>query len=315
MNIAIMESLGVGEDELKKLEAPFIDKGCVFSQYQRTSDAAKLAGELKDVDAAIIANMPFGNDVLRSANKLRFLDVAFTGVDHVGLDAAREKGIAVSNAAGYSNEAVAELALGMTIALYRRLPEAGKRARNGGTKDGLRGKEIKGRTVGIIGTGKIGSLTADLFHALGASVLANNRTIHKGAPSWLNQVSFDELMAHSDIVILHCPLNDASRGMINKEKLALMKKSALLINVARGPIVVAKDLADALNQGLIAGAASDVFDAEPPLPAAEPLLKAKNMILTPHLGFATEEAMTLRAGIVFDNLKAWMEGKQQNKIL
>ena len=125
----------------------------------------------------------------------------------------------------------------------------------------------------------------------------------------------DELLRRSDIVALHCPLNDSTRGMINSDKLALMKPSALLINVARGPVVVAKDLADALNTGVIAGAGIDVFDKEPPLDESEPLLHAKNCLLTPHVAFATKESMTLRAQIVFDNLQAWMDGNQKNVVL
>ena len=124
----------------------------------------------------------------------------------------------------------------------------------------------------------------------------------------------NQLLAESDIVILHCPLNDSTRGMINKDCLEKMKKSAYLINLARGPVVVAQDLADALNHEVIAGAAVDVFDKEPPLDKTEPLLNAKNTILTPHIAFASHESMQLRAQIVFDNLTAWIDGKPQNVV-
>ncbi len=125
----------------------------------------------------------------------------------------------------------------------------------------------------------------------------------------------DELLKASDIVVLHCPLNDSTRGMIGAEKLALMKPSAVLINVARGPVVVAKDLADALNNGTIAAAGIDVFDKEPPLDQEEALLHCKNCLVTPHVAFATKESMSLRAEIVFDNLDAWLNGRQKNVIL
>ena len=115
--------------------------------------------------------------------------------------------------------------------------------------------------------------------------------------------------------MLHCPLDDSTRGMINAAKLALMKPTALLINVARGPVVVSRDLADALNRGVIAGAAIDVFDTEPPLNPDEPLLNCKNCLVTPHVAFATRESMSLRAQIVFDNLAAWIGGQQQNVIV
>lgn len=203
-------------------------------------------------------------EVIHACPQLKFIDVAFTGVDHVGLDAAKEKSIAVSNASGYSNEAVAELVLGMVLSMARNLRQVEDRCRTGGTKDGLVGWELKGNTVGIIGLGKIGSRTAELFHAFGAQVLAQSRTRHSDTPDYIQQVSQEELLRQSDVVVLHCPLNDSTRGGINAEKLAMMKPSALLVNVARGPVVNEADVAEALERGTIAGACLDVFDKEPP---------------------------------------------------
>ena len=136
-----------------------------------------------------------------------------------------------------------------------------------------------------------------------------------GAPEYIEQVSQEELLKQSDIVVLHCPLNDSTRGMIDAEKIAMMKKSAILINVARGPVVVTQDLADALNNGTIAAAGIDVFDKEPPLSQGEPLLNCRNCLVTPHVAFASKESMSLRAEIVFDNLDSWMKGNQKNVIL
>ncbi|MCR5162152.1 MAG: hydroxyacid dehydrogenase [Lachnospiraceae bacterium] len=314
MKIAILESLGVPQKELEERMRPFTDEGHEFAVFERTTDPAALCAEAGGAQAVIIANMPFPSDVIRSLEDLKFIDVAFTGVDHVGLDAAREKGIAVSNASGYSNEAVAELAAGMVLSLLRNIPQSDRRCREGGTKDGLVGNEIMGKTVGIVGLGKIGTRSAELFHAFGAEVISASRSVHADAPAYVSQVSLDELLQRADIVILHCPLTNETRGMINAEKLALMKQSAFLINVARGPVVVSQDLADALNEGRIAGAGIDVFDKEPPLDPADPLLHAKNTIVTPHAAFATKESMSLRAQIVFDNLKAWMDGEQKNVI-
>ena len=145
--------------------------------------------------------------------------------------------------------------------------------------------------------------------------MRNSRTIHENAPEYVKQVSLDELLQKSDIVVLHCPANRSTKGLINKEKLALMKNSRILVNVARGPVVVSQDLADALNNGVIAAAAIDVFDKEPPLDLSEPLLNCKNCLVTPHVAFATEESMSLRAEIVFKNLAAWLCDKQENIIL
>lgn len=313
--IVIMESLGISAEELAARKAPFEAQGHVFVDYPKTTDPAKLVEEAKDADAMILANMPMPADVLRKCDKLKFIDVAFTGVDHVGLDAAKEKNIAVSNASGYSNEAVSELVIGTTLSLARNIRSVEDRCREGKDKTGLVGWEIKGKTVGIIGLGKIGTRTAELFHAFGANVLAQSRTHHDGVAEYIEQVSQEELLRRSDIVVLHCPLNDSTRGMINAEKLAMMKPTALLVNVARGPVVVEKDLAAALENGVIAGAAIDVFDKEPPLDTAFPILHAPNCLVTPHVAFATQQSMSLRAEIVFDNLAKWMEGHQINVIL
>ena len=313
--IVIMESLGISAEELAMRKKPFEEKGHTFADFPRTTDIPTLIDQAKDADAMIIANMPMPGEVIRSCPNLKFIDVAFTGVDHVGLDAAKEKGIAVSNASGYSSEAVSELVLGMVLSILRNVRAVEDRCRAGQTKDGLVGSELKGKTVGIIGFGKIGTRSAELFHAFGCRILANSRTHKPDAPEYVEQVSLQALLEQSDIVVLHCPLNVSTRGMINAEKLAMMKKSAILINVARGPVVVAQDLADALNNGTIAAAGIDVFDKEPPLDMSEPLLNCRNCLVTPHVAFATKESMTLRAEIVFDNLQAWMSGNQKNVIL
>lgn len=313
--IVIMESLGISAQELAERKKPFEAQGCVFRDFARTTDKAALVEQAKTADAMIIANMPMPDDVISACPNLKFIDVAFTGVDHVGLSAAREKGIAVSNASGYSNEAVSELVIGMVLNMARNIRAVEDRCRAGGDKTGLVGWEIKGKTVGIIGLGKIGSRSAELFHAFGATVLAQSRSKHSGAADYIQQVSQEELLKRSDIVVLHCPLTDSTRGMINAEKLAMMKPSAMLVNVARGPVVVAKDLAEALNNGTIAAAAIDVFDQEPPLDLSEPLLNCKNCLVTPHVAFASQQSMSLRAQIVFDNLAAWMAGQQKNVIL
>ena len=315
MKVVIMESWGNSEEELDARKKPLEEKGVEFVSYPRTLDVPTLIGQAKDADAMIIANMPMPGEVIRACDKLKYIDVAFTGVDHVGLDACKEKGVAVSNASGYSNEAVAELVIGMAVSLLRNVSKVEERARQGRTKDGLVGCEIKGRNVGIIGLGKIGMRSAELFHAFGANVLASSRTNHADAPEYVRQVPLEEVLSESDVVVLHCPLNDSTRGMIDAQKLEMMKKNAILINVARGPVVNAKDLADALNNDVIAGAGIDVFDVEPPLSDDEPLLHAKNTLLTPHVAFASEESMSLRAEIVFDNLASWMDGNQKNVIL
>ncbi len=312
--VVLMEGLGISDEALAALEAPFAAEA-EFFHYPRTADREKLIAQAKDADAMILANMPMPAEVIRGCPRLAFLDIAFTGVDHVGLEAARERGIRVSNASGYSNEAVAELVLAMALSTARNLRQAEDRCRAGGTKDGLVGWELRGKTVGIVGLGKIGSRTAELFHAFGARLLSTSRTVHPDAPDYVNQVPLEELLRQSDIVVLHCPLNESTRGLIGESQLALMKKTALLINAARGPVADEAALARALEEGRIAGACVDVFTQEPPLPPEQPMLAAPRTLLTPHVAFATAESMTLRAEIVFDNLRAWLAGEPKNVVL
>ncbi len=312
--VVLMEGLGIPAAELEALEAEF-DGEAVFTAYPRSADVPTLIGEAKDADAMILANMPMPAEVLRACPKLRFVDIAFTGVDHVGLEAARERGICVSNASGYSTEAVAELVLGAVLSFARNLRQVEDRCRAGGVKDGLVGWELKGKTVGVLGLGKIGTRTAELFHAFGCRILAHSRTVHADAPDFVEQVSLDELLEASDIVTLHCPLNPESRGMIGARELGLMKPTALLVNAARGPVVDEAALAAALEAGKLGGACVDVFAKEPPLTGDQPLLKTPHTLVTPHVAFATRESMSLRARIVFDNLRAWLDGAPINVVL
>ena len=281
MKIAIMESLAVSSEELALRKLSFEKEGHVFAEFERTADIPTLIEEAKDADVMILANMPMPKEVINACENLKYIDIAFTGVDHVAMDAVRAKGITASNASGYSNESVAELGIGLAIDLLRNIPQVEARCRALGTKAGLVGNELMGKTVGIVG--------------------------HKDAPFYVEQTDLDSLLSRIDLVILHCPLNDSTRGLINAEALKKMKPSAYLINLARGPVVVSKDLADALNNGVIAGDAVDVFDKEPPLNADEPLLSAKNTILTPHIAFASQESMSIRAEIVFDNLRHFLD--------
>ena len=315
MKAVILESLGISGEEMQAYKDAFASRGVTFSEYAKTTDTDRLIEEAQDADVMILANMPLSEKVVRACRNLKFIDVAFTGVDHIPLEAAREMGIAVSNASGYSTEAVAELVLGMALSMARNMREVEKRCRENGTKDGLVGFELRGKTVGIVGLGKIGTRTAELFHAFGANILSCSRSVHTDAPAYVRQTTLEEVLKESDFVALHCPLNDSTRGMINAECLKMMKPTAILINAARGPVVKEDDLARALEDGVIAGAALDVFDREPPLDPESPVLRAPNTLVTPHVAFATRESMQLRAEIVFDNLAKWMDGNQINRII
>lgn len=314
MKVALLEPLGVPEATIRELAAPIEAAGHEFVSYpEKTTDAAELARRSAGVDVVMIANNPYPAEVVRGAGALKLVAVAFTGIDHVGLDACRERGVTVCNCAGYSDVSVAELTVGLTIDVLRHVVPADAAVRAGGTSAGLMGREIAGKTVGIVGTGHIGCAAGRLFRAFGARVLGYAR--HESAAAaeaGIEQVGLAELLAQSDIVSLHVPLNDGTRGWFDADKISAMKDGAVFVNCARGAIVDNDALAAALDSGKLSGAGVDVFDMEPPLPVGYALASAKNCVLTPHVAFLTEEAMQRRAKIEFDNVSAWLAGHPQN---
>lgn len=315
MNIVLLESLGIPDSLLNECAKPLIDAGHTFTAFEKNTDTKVQIEQAENADVIMIANMPLNGEVINACKNLKFIDVAFTGVDHVDLAAASKNNISVSNAAGYSTEAVAELSLCLMLSLLRNVMQTDARCREGKTKDGLVGCELRGKTIGIIGAGAIGTRTAELCKAFGCRVLGYKRTLSGNEPDFIEFVSLDELLSNSDIVSLHCPLNEDSRHLINRDTIAKMKKGAYIINAARGPVVDSEALAEALNSGYLAGAGIDVFENEPPIDTSHPLLNCKNTIVTPHIAFASAESMKSRAQIVFENLKKWMEGDQINKVL
>lgn len=314
MKISLLEPLGVPAEEIERLSKTLTDMGNEFTYYDtKTTDVEELKRRSQGQDIVMIANNPYPDEVVRAADSLKMIAVAFTGIDHVGLDACKERGIEVRNCAGYSNETVAELVIGLTLGLMRFSLAADEATRNGKTSAGLCGTEIAGKKVGIIGCGKIGFRTAKLFQAFGAEVMAYQRTQDPVLEeNGIHQVDLDTLLAQSDIVSLHTPLNPSTKGFFGADKIAKMKKNAIFINCARGPIVDNEALADALNNDRIAGAGIDVFDMEPPIPADYCLLQAKNTLLAPHIAFLSEESMVRRAIIEFDNVAAYLNGEEKN---
>ena len=314
MHIVITEPLGISPELLNRLCAPF--GAHTFAAFDaKPADTRELIRRAREADIVIIANTPFPAEAVDACPNLQYVNVAFTGVDHVALERCRARGITVSNASGYSEQAVAELVIGQAISLLRGLPGCDAAARRGQTGAGLTGREISGRTVGVIGLGKIGLKTARLFQAFGAKVIAHSPHRREEALALgIEYVTLEELLRRSDIVTLHAPSNASTRGMLGQAQFAMMKPGALFINCARGALVDSQALADALGDGRVAGAAVDVFPMEPPLPAGEPLLGAKNILLTPHIGFATQEAMLRRAEIVFGNLAAYLDGNPVNLV-
>ncbi len=313
MEIVLLEGLGVSSDVLEKHATRLAEMGHSFKAYEKNTDPGVQLERCADADVIMIASMPLARSVVEKARQLKFIDVAFTGVDHIPVDAAKERGIAVSNASGYATQAVAELCVCYMIELLRKVAQAQARCRASEGKEGLEYSLLCGKTVGIVGWGAIGRRTAELCKVFGCRILACSRS-QKNDPLIDAQVSLEDLLREADIVSLHTPLTPQTKGMINAANLALMKPTAYLLNTARGGVVDQDALAAALHKGQIAGAALDVFYEEPPLPANHPLLNTPNTIVTPHMAFSTVESMEARCEIVFNNLYAWLEGNQLNKI-
>lgn len=315
MKIVFLEPLGISQELLNEKVSSVIDEAEheIIYYKDRQEDTDTLIERSKDADIIVLSNFKYGREVMESCPSLKMVCVAFTGVDHVDIDYCREKGITVCNCAGYSTSAVADIVFAMVISLARNIIPCQDKARNGGTKDGLVGFELDGKTFGIIGTGAIGTRVAKIANAFGCKVIAYSRT-KKDLPD-VEFVTMEELLKNSDIVSLHVPQTPETTGLIGKEQLELMKPEAILINTARGPVVDSAALAAALKNGTIAAAGVDVFNCEPPLPAEEPLLAAPNTLLTPHIAFASHQAFEKRADIVAENIKCWLEGKPQNVII
>ncbi len=305
MKIVFLEPLGLKVQQIE-VACEGLKRGGheVVIYPDRNEDLDELKRRAEGADVIIESNIPLRKDFLDACPNLKMLSIAFTGLDHIDMEECQRRGIVVKNAAGYSTEAVAELAIAMMIDVYRKVIENDTITRQCNRKGIMPGREIGGKTIGVIGMGNIGQRVAKLANAFGCKVLAWNRT-----PKQVEGVTFvdkETLLRESDIVTLHIALNAGTRDFITERDFDLMKSSAVLINTARGPVVNEKALANALKEGKIAGATTDVYGVEPPLKQDNPLLDAPNLIMLPHIGFATEEAFVLRLGIVVQNVEAYL---------
>lgn len=309
MNIVCVEPLGISQEHFENLKKEFASQGHSFQYYlDRKEDAPTLTERMKEADIAVISNIKLPADVLQQCTHLQYLSVAFTGLDHIDLAYCKSHNIAVQNAAGYSTTAVSELAVGMMLDLLRQITHFDGTIREGKGRGLFLGRELRGKTVGVVGTGAIGTATIRLLLAFGCRVLAYNRSEHADVVQLgVRYTDLDTLMRESDIVTLHVPMTEETYHLINRERLAMMKSNAILVNTARGNVVDIPALAEALTAGTIAGAAIDVYEQEPPLPLDHPLLKAPNCICLPHIGYASREAFDIRADIVFDHVRNYLQ--------
>ena len=304
MKIAILEPLGVPTEDLRSRIVNRIGEGHELAFYpDRKEDEATLVARSQGADTVVLSNIPYRRSVMEKCPELKRICVAFTGMDHIDLAYCAERGIEVKNCAGYSTVAVADLVFGLVLSLARNIPACNVVCREQGTKAGLVGFELAGKKFGIVGLGAIGKRVADIANAFGCEVYAYTRT-PKPYPG-VKLVEKDELFRTCDIVSLHTPLNEQTRGLVGKHELALMKPTAFLINTARGGVVDTDALVEVLREKRIAGAGIDVFDMEPPVPADYPLAHLPNTVVTPHVAFATQQAFEKRADIIAENLKVW----------
>lgn len=314
MKLSILEPLGVEKEKFLNMAEKVLGDRVEITYYDnRVEDIETLIERSKDAEIVVLSNFQYRKDVIEKCPNLKMICVAFTGVDHVDIDYCKDRGITVCNCAGYSTVAVADLVFGLLINIYRNIVECNIVTREGGTKNGLVGFELEGKKFGVIGTGAIGMRVANIAKAFGCEVYAYSRTVKEGKE--IKYVDLNTLLSTCDVISLHVPLNENTKGLINEENIKLMKKNAVLINTARGPVVDSKALSDALKNNIIAGAGIDVFEIEPPIPLDHVLFDAPNLIVTPHVAFATKESMVKRSEIVFDNIDKYINGISQNVIV
>lgn len=287
--------------------------------YDRTSPSELL--ERSEGAEVLITNKTLitAND-MALLPELKYIGVLATGYNVVDIDEAKARGIVVTNIPAYSTASVAQMVFAHILNITQRVGYY--------ADENIRGRwtnnadfcywdtnlvELDGKKMGIVGYGNIGKATARIALAFGMEVLAYTSKDQKDLPQGVKKATLDELFAESDVISLHCPLTPDTKELVNANRLKTMKRSAILINTGRGPLINEKDLADALNEGCIAGAGLDVLSVEPSV-AGNPLLSAKNCFITPHIAWATKEARTRLMDIAINNLRSYQEGNIINNV-
>lgn len=317
MKIVVLDGYTLNPGDLSWKEMEALGELVV---YDRT-DASQVVERAQGAEIVLTNKVPLSAEAINQLGSLKYIGVLATGYNIIDVAAARTKHIPVCNVPGYSTASVAQLTFALLLELthhVQRHSDAVMKGKWSASPDfsfwDYPLTELDGKTIGIIGFGTIGQKVADIASAFGMHIIANSRTQtsqqHRSNFKW---AGVQELIQQADVVSIHCPLTPATKGLINKESLQLMKPSAFLLNTSRGPIVIDEDLADALNNDVIAGAGIDVLSTEPP-PLTNPLLKAKNCIITPHIAWATKEARTRMMNMTLSNLAAFFEGKPVNVV-
>ncbi len=294
----------------------FLDNFVNYTVYERT-EPDQVIERIGNSDAIFLNKIQITKEIFDACHNLKYIGVLATGYNVIDLEAARQHGVIVTNIPAYSTDSVAQHVFSFILYFTNQIAQHNEAVKNG---DWIKCPdfcfwngsltELYGKTLGIFGYGNIGKKVSEIGKAFGMKVICCTRTQKEGMPE---SVSFEELLKRSDFLTLHAPLTELTKNIINRKSLSLMKKSAYLINTARGGFVVEKDLADCLNNCGIAGYAADVLLHEP-MSKDCPLLKAKNCVITPHIAWAPLETRKRLQGIAEENLKAWLAGKPINVV-
>ena len=316
MKIVVLDgyALNPGDLSWKAMEAlgelTLYDRTSPTELMERSADAEALITNKTLITATDMASLP----------KLKYIGVLATGYNVVDIDAARSRGIVVTNIPAYSTSSVAQMVFAHILNITQRVGYYAKENLNGRWTKNVDFcycdtdlVELEGKKMGIVGFGNIGQATARIAQAFGMDVYVYTSKNQSVLPHGIEKMTLDELFSECDIVSLHCPLTATTQEMVNAERLSKMKKSAILINTGRGPLINEQDLADALNEGRLAAAGLDVLSIEP-AKEDNPLLKANNCFITPHIAWATKEARTRLMDVAVRNLKSYIEGHIINNV-
>lgn len=289
--------------------------------YERTSDdQSEVAERIKGADIVVANKTPIRAEVINSAGALKYITILATGYDIVDVAAARARGIPVSNVPSYGTAAVAQFAIAMLLEICHHVAHHSETVYAGRWENCADWCywdypliELDGKTMGIIGFGRIGQQTGRIAKALGMHILATGSRPTDAGREIADYVELDELLARSDVISLHCPLFPSTRGIISRENIARMKDGVILLNNSRGALVDEQALADALNSGKVYAAGLDVVSTEP-IRGDNPLLKAKNCFITPHISWAPKEARERIMDCTVKNIEAFLDGKPVNVV-
>ena len=298
-----------------------LDRFGELTVYDRTpDDDAEIARRIGDAEIVLTNKCPIRRAVMDACPGIRYISVLATGYNIVDVACAREKDIPVSNVPTYGTAAVGQFAIALLLEICHHVAHHADAVRQGRWESNPDWCfwdypliELDGKTMGIIGFGRIGQTTGRIAKAMGMKILAAGSRETEAGRAIADYVTLDELLARSDVVVLHCPLFPSTQGIINRETIAKMKDGVILINNSRGPLIVEQDLADALNSGKVYAAGLDVVSTEP-IRGDNPLLTAKNCFITPHISWAPKESRERILSITAENLRAFLAGEPVNLV-